>query len=179
MCSRPPQNVKSGSFRSKSWIVRTSYIKTSNFIAVVVQRGQRNVQKSVMHVQSCCSTSLNLLLFAVLVAVAGISHGIYIYWRPNYSFQVSFPPAFFRLPVEFIQEGKSEEQARERNFTPINYLLPSHCYSLRLHDKTYKTKLAGGGSGAASFSAPGFVFIFFFISFFNFSFGSDPIKRSL
>ena len=27
------------------------------------QRRQRNVQKSVMHVQSCCFTNLNLLLF--------------------------------------------------------------------------------------------------------------------
>ena len=31
---------------------------------------QRNVQKSVMHLQSCCFTNLNLLLFAFLVAVA-------------------------------------------------------------------------------------------------------------
>ena len=30
---------------------------------VVVQRRQRNVQKSVMHVQSCCFADLNLLLF--------------------------------------------------------------------------------------------------------------------
>ena len=74
---------------------------------------------------------------------------------------------------------KSKPEKGTFNNTPINYLLPSHCSSLRLHDKTYKTKLAGGGSGGASFSAPGFVFIFFFISFFNFSFGSDPIKRSL
>ena len=36
----------------------------------VVQRWLRNVQKSVMHVQSCCFTNINLLLFAVLVAVA-------------------------------------------------------------------------------------------------------------
>ena len=32
-------------------------------LVVVVQRRQRNVQKSVMHVQSCCFTNLNLLLF--------------------------------------------------------------------------------------------------------------------
>ena len=30
---------------------------------VVVQRRQRNVQRSVMHLQSCCFTCLNLLLF--------------------------------------------------------------------------------------------------------------------
>ena len=33
------------------------------FHAVLVQRRQRNVQKSVMHVQSCCFANLNLLLF--------------------------------------------------------------------------------------------------------------------
>ena len=34
-----------------------------HFHVVVVQRRQRNVQKSVMQVQSCCFTKLNLLLF--------------------------------------------------------------------------------------------------------------------
>ena len=34
------------------------------------QRQQRGVQKSVMHLQSCCFVYINLLLFAVLVAVA-------------------------------------------------------------------------------------------------------------
>ena len=33
------------------------------FHVVVVQRRQRNVQKSVMHVSSCCFANLNLLLF--------------------------------------------------------------------------------------------------------------------
>ena len=42
----------------------------SHFHVVVVQRRQRNVQKSVMNVQSCSFANLNLLLFAVLVAVA-------------------------------------------------------------------------------------------------------------
>ena len=37
---------------------------------VVVQRRQRNVLKRVMHVQSCCFSNLNLLLFHVLVADA-------------------------------------------------------------------------------------------------------------
>ena len=35
-----------------------------HFHVVVVQRRQRNVQKSVMHVQSCCFVNLNLLLFS-------------------------------------------------------------------------------------------------------------------
>ena len=34
-----------------------------HFHVVVVQRRLRNVQKSVMHVQSCCFANLNLLLF--------------------------------------------------------------------------------------------------------------------
>ena len=39
-------------------------------IVVVVQRRLRNVQKSVMHVQSCCFADLTYYLFAVLIAVA-------------------------------------------------------------------------------------------------------------
>ena len=34
-----------------------------HFYVVVVQRQQRNVQKSVMHVQSCCFANLNLLRY--------------------------------------------------------------------------------------------------------------------
>ena len=36
---------------------------------LVVQRQERNVQKIVMHVQSCCFADLNLLLFCLLVDV--------------------------------------------------------------------------------------------------------------
>ena len=43
------------------------------FHVVVVQRRHRKVQKSVMHVQSCCFAKLNLLLFAVLVAVFAVA----------------------------------------------------------------------------------------------------------
>ena len=41
-----------------------------HFHVVVVQRRQRNVQKSVMHVQSCCFANQTRCFFAVLVAVA-------------------------------------------------------------------------------------------------------------
>ena len=44
-----------------------------HFDVVVVQRRLRNVQKGVIHVQSCCFANINgsnLLLFSVLVAVA-------------------------------------------------------------------------------------------------------------
>ena len=39
------------------------------FHVALVQRRQRNVQKSAMHVQSCCFVNKNLLIFAVLLAV--------------------------------------------------------------------------------------------------------------
>ena len=39
------------------------------FHVVVVQRRQRNVQKSVMHVQSCCFANETNCFFTVLVAV--------------------------------------------------------------------------------------------------------------
>ena len=40
-----------------------------HFHVVVGQRRQRNVQKSVMHVQSCCFANQTYCFFAVLVAV--------------------------------------------------------------------------------------------------------------
>ena len=45
LCSCPPQ------------------VKNGKFLIVVVQRQQRNVQKSMMHLQSYCFANLNLLLF--------------------------------------------------------------------------------------------------------------------
>ena len=47
LCSRPPRNLK---------ILRKFHI-------VVVQPRQRNIQKGVIHVRSCCFANLNLLLF--------------------------------------------------------------------------------------------------------------------
>ena len=46
----------------------TFYIKREirKFHVIVEQRRQRNVQKSVIHVQSCCFANLNLLLFLPL-----------------------------------------------------------------------------------------------------------------
>ena len=40
-----------------------------HFHVVVGQRRQRNVQKSVVHVQSCCFANQTYCFFAVLVAV--------------------------------------------------------------------------------------------------------------
>ena len=49
----------------------TSSIKREirKFHVLVVQRQERNVQKIVMQVQSCCFADLNLLLFCLLVDV--------------------------------------------------------------------------------------------------------------
>ena len=53
MCFRPRQNKKLGTF----------YV-------VVVQRRLRNVQKSVILVQSCCLANKTYDIFAILVTVA-------------------------------------------------------------------------------------------------------------
>ena len=46
-------------------------LETVNFHVVVVKRRQKNVQKSVMDVQSCCFANLHLFFFfTILVAVA-------------------------------------------------------------------------------------------------------------
>ena len=49
--------------KSLSWVHVLH--KTWNFHVEVMQWLQRNVQKSVMHVQSCCFADLNLLLFCL------------------------------------------------------------------------------------------------------------------
>ena len=61
-------------FREKKKFSRrlfTSSIKSENsyFPVVIVQSQQRNVQKSVMHVQSCCFAYLTYCFFDVLVVV--------------------------------------------------------------------------------------------------------------
>ena len=55
----------SGKEKESSFLVCTSSTTSENrhFDVVVVQRRLRNVQKSVIHVQSCCLANLNLLLF--------------------------------------------------------------------------------------------------------------------
>ena len=62
----------SGREKENRCLVFKSFTKREirHFQVVVVQRRQRNVWTSVMHMQNCCFTYLNLLQFAVLVAVA-------------------------------------------------------------------------------------------------------------
>jgi len=55
--------------RNKPWSAAILSISALASHTVVQQR-QWNVQKIVMHLQSCCFANLNLLIFAVLVAVA-------------------------------------------------------------------------------------------------------------
>ena len=57
--------------------------KSSKSHVAAVQRRLRNVQKSVMHVQSSCFADINLLLFPVLFAV---------------------PTSLLKLPIDVIQK---------------------------------------------------------------------------
>ena len=59
------QHQSSGKEKESCCLVFPSSTKREirQFHVVVVQRRQRNVQKSVMHVQSCCFACLNPLLF--------------------------------------------------------------------------------------------------------------------
>ena len=49
--------------KSLSCVTSSTKRETGQSRVVVVQGRQRNLQKSVMHVQSCCFANLNLLLF--------------------------------------------------------------------------------------------------------------------
>ena len=50
--------------------LQNHFLVYKSCVVVVVQRRPRNVQKSVMHVQSCYFANQNLLFFYVLVVVA-------------------------------------------------------------------------------------------------------------
>ena len=50
-------------------------------LVVLVQRRQRNIHKSVMHVQSCCFANLNLLLFCRSRCRGCVS--CLIYWKKS------------------------------------------------------------------------------------------------
>ena len=67
----------SGKDKESRWLVFTSWTKRENrhFHVVVVQRRQRNVQKSgVIHLQSCCFSNLKTYcFFAVLAAFAVVT----------------------------------------------------------------------------------------------------------
>ena len=62
----------------------------SHFYGLVVQRQQRNVQESVMHVQSCCFANLNLLLF-------------FLFWLPSLSLLPKLPNAIDKTCLSYLQ----------------------------------------------------------------------------
>ena len=69
-----------------------------HFQVVVVQRRLRNVQKSVMHVQSCFFANINHCFFAVLVAVAVavvVAYTPYSYLSAPSSSWLRKPPAIY------------------------------------------------------------------------------------
>ena len=64
---------KSPVFSNENGITGTKLLSILSVLSLfeVVQRRQRNVQKSVMHVQSCCFANINpFAFFVVLIAVA-------------------------------------------------------------------------------------------------------------
>ena len=61
-----------------------------HFHILVMQRQQRNVQKSVMHVQSCCFANLNLLLF-------------FLFWLPSLSLLPKLPNAIGKTCLSYLQ----------------------------------------------------------------------------
>ena len=63
-------NLKYPFTRNRVAFTSSTQHKIRHFHVVVVQWRQRNVQKRVMHVQSCCFAYINLLLFCVLLDVA-------------------------------------------------------------------------------------------------------------
>ena len=74
--------------KENSCAVFTNSIKRAReirkFHVVVVQRRQRNVQKSMMHVQSCCFAHINLLFFL--------------------PFSLPLPSLLLKLPIVVIQK---------------------------------------------------------------------------
>ena len=69
----------------------------SHFYGLVVQRQQRNVQESVMHVQSCCFANLNLLLF-------------FLFWLPSPSSLLKLPNAVGKTCLSYLQLPSLETQ---------------------------------------------------------------------
>ena len=70
---------------------------TSHFYGLVLQRPQRNVQESVMHVQSCCFANLNLLLF-------------FLFWLPSLSLLPKLPNAIGKTCLSHLQLPSLETQ---------------------------------------------------------------------
>ena len=69
----------------------------SHFYGLVVQRQQRNVQESVMHMQSCCFANLNLLLF-------------FLFWLPSLSLLPKLPNAIGKTCLSYLQLPSLETQ---------------------------------------------------------------------
>ena len=78
----------------------------SHSYGLVVQRQQRNVQKSVMHVQSCCLANLNLLLF-------------FRFWLPSPSSLLKLPNAVGQTCLSYLQLPSLETQLSPSLFPHI------------------------------------------------------------
>ena len=82
------------------------------FHVVVVQRWQRNVQNSVIHVQSCCLL-VNILFFAVLLAVAVVVG--FVIQKKCYRSNVTshFSSLFWQKP-----QPRNQRKMRRSRLTP-------------------------------------------------------------
>ena len=128
--------------RLVEWIapVVTFYIKREirKFHVEVMQRRQRNVQKSVMHVQSCCFANLNLVLFCrspwrrrrrcLRYLTVWVSHvpGVFFIHFSSANTSLLFAPKF---NAGQIAEETLIWKRRRYNFTPLGKATSILCES--------------------------------------------------
>ena len=77
-----------------------------HFHVLVMQRQQRNVPKSVVHVQSCCFANLNLLLF-------------FLFWLLSLSLLPKLPNAIGKTCLSYLQLPSLETQLSRSLFPHV------------------------------------------------------------
>ena len=105
--------------------------KIKKFHEAVVQRRLRNVQKSVMHVQSCCFAKINLLLFSLL----SLSIVVTLHDKTIGTF---FVPFYKRLTTDFLA-GKFELQACDTSVVRIKHQQTGLYVAMHKGGKVYTT----------------------------------------
>ena len=115
-------------------LVYTSSTKRSirHFHVVVVQWQQRNVQKSVMHVQSCCFADLNLLLSFMLSSLTSPSSLLKHPDRVSCERSVRRLPIQLQLQPEFFRTSQAGSLTVAWTVEHINLFFPFslHCFRM-------------------------------------------------
>ena len=145
-----------------------------HFHVLVVQRQQRNVQKSVMHVQSCCFANLNLLLF-------------FLFWLPSLSLLPKLPNAIGKTSLSYLQLPSLETQLSPSLFPHIKtsgalfqrfqsqwYLYLWRCNVKGVHWTGSLHKIQAPWNGELKK-----VFDYLFLLSFQFSCSSEEASRSI